>query len=104
MSIMSRMLVKTGKKVAVGAVKDFAGTTLTNVAVKSTSRLLGIDEGIVDRILEAGIPSMIFAGLKTKALRSACLPPRKTEAGVRTEARKSRRSTSSMSSATRDAR
>jgi hypothetical protein len=68
MSIMSKMLVKTGKKVAVGAVKDFAGTTLTNAAVKSTSKLLGIDEGKVDRVLEAGIPSMIFAGAEDEGI------------------------------------
>jgi hypothetical protein len=65
---MSKMLVKTGKKVAVGAVKDFTGTALTNVAVKSTSKLLGIDEGKVDRVLEAGIPSMIFAGAKDEGI------------------------------------
>ncbi|MEJ2523072.1 MAG: hypothetical protein P8080_09360 [Gammaproteobacteria bacterium] len=68
MSIMSKMLVKTGKKVAVGAVKDFAGTTLTNAAVKSTSRLLGIDEAKVDRVVEAGIPSMIFAGAEDEGV------------------------------------
>ena len=68
MSIMSRLLVKTGKKVAVGAVKDFAGTQLTNVAVKSTSKLLGINEGLVDRVLEAGIPSMIFAGAEDEGI------------------------------------
>jgi hypothetical protein len=68
MSIMSKMLVKTGKKVATGAVKDFAGTQLTNIAVKSTSKLLGIDEGKVDRVLEAGIPSMIFAGAEDEGI------------------------------------
>jgi hypothetical protein len=65
---MSKMLVKTGKKVAVGKVKDFAGTTLTNTAVKTTSKLLGIDEGKVDRVLEAGIPSMIFAGAEDEGV------------------------------------
>jgi hypothetical protein len=68
MSIISKLLVKTGKKAAVGAVKDFAGTTLTNAAVKSTSKLLGINEGIVDRVLEAGIPSMIFAGAEDEGI------------------------------------
>jgi hypothetical protein len=68
MSIMSKMLVKTGKKVAVGAVKDFAGTTVTNVAVKSISKLLGIDAGKVDRVIEAGIPSMIFAGAEDEGI------------------------------------
>jgi hypothetical protein len=73
MSIMSKMLVKTGKKVAVGKAKDFAGTTLTNVAVKSTSKLLGIDEGKVDRVVEAGIPSMIFAGAEDEGIAKRLL-------------------------------
>ena len=68
MSIMSKMLAKTGKKVAVGKAKDFAGTQLTNVAVKSTSKLLGIDEGKVDRVVEAGIPSMVFAGAEDEGV------------------------------------
>lgn len=62
MGIMSKMMVKTVKKKAVGATKEFATTTLTNFAVKSISGMLGVPDGLTDRILEAGIPSMIFAG------------------------------------------
>jgi hypothetical protein len=73
MSIMSKMLVKTGKKAAVGAAKDFAGTQLTNAAVRSSSKLLGIDEGKVDRVIEAGIPSMIFAGAEDEGVAKRLL-------------------------------
>ena len=49
MSIMSKMLVKTGKKVAVGAVKDFAGTTqYLGLSIEDlTADLIGL-EAVLD--------------------------------------------------------
>jgi len=62
MSMLTKMMVKTGKKMAVGAAKDFAKDTATNVAVKTISNTLGVPEGLTDKVLDAGIPAMLFGG------------------------------------------
>ena len=62
MGMMTKMMVRTGKKMAVGAATDFAQDTAVNVGVKTVSNMLGVPEGLTDRVLDAGIPAMLFGG------------------------------------------
>ncbi|MEJ2501771.1 MAG: hypothetical protein P8177_00400 [Gemmatimonadota bacterium] len=60
--MMTKMMARTGKKMAVGAAKDFAKDKATNVAVRTISNTLGVPEKLTDRVLDAGIPAMLFGG------------------------------------------
>ncbi len=68
MGFMTKMLVRGAKKKTVGAVKDWTTTKFTNMAVHSITNILGISDTRVGKILQAGIPGMIFAGAEDPSI------------------------------------
>ena len=68
MGFMTKMLVKGAKKKTVGAAKSWTTTKFTNLAVNSITNVLGISDSRVGKILQAGIPGMLFAGAEDPSI------------------------------------
>jgi hypothetical protein len=68
MGFMSKMLVKGATKATVGAAKKWTTSKFTDLAVKSISNMLGLSDTRIGKILERGIPGMIFAGAEDPSI------------------------------------